>query len=258
MRVLVTFAVDAEFAPWRKLRTFRETVLSPNHRSQGVRLQEAVIDGHTVWVYRTGMGIKSFDSKCLLCVKAAGVDAVVSSGLTGSLNSNLGSLSIVAPRRVGILQDVAGIGVSKSLLELAVQKGATLADRLLTSDRIVDSREEKERLSQSADLVDMESFHVVKAFRDEQIPVVVIRSVSDGSEEQMPIDFEKCLDPDGSVKVLPLLKELAKRPGQVPALIRFGQQSRASAEKIVEFLDDYIQALGPEFLEDRVAEAVGE
>jgi adenosylhomocysteine nucleosidase len=258
MRVLVTFAVDAEFAPWRKLRTFRETVLNPDHGSGGVRLHEAVIDGHTVWVYLTGMGIKCFDSKCLLCVKAAGVDAVLSSGLVGSLNSKLGPLSIVAPRRVGILQDAAGIGVSKSLLELAVQTGATLVDGLLTSERIVGSREEKERLSQFADVVDMESYHVVKALRDEQIPVVVIRSVSDGSEEQMPVDFEKCLDPEGSVKVLPLLKELAKRPGKMPALIRFGQQSRASAEKMVEFLDDYIQALRPELLEARVAEAVGE
>jgi adenosylhomocysteine nucleosidase len=258
MRVLVTFAVDAEFAPWRKLRTFRETVLTPDHWSGGVRLHEATVDGHTVWVYLTGMGIRSFDSKYSLCVKAAGAEAVLSSGLVGSLNSKLAPLSIVSPRRVGTPRDTVGIGVSKSLLELAAKIGATPVDGLLTSERIADSREEKERLSRFADLVDMESFHVVKAFRDEQIPVVIIRSVSDGSGEQMPVDFEKCLDPDGSVKVLPLLKELAKQPGKVPALIRFGQQSRAAAEKMVEFLDDYIQALRPELLEERVAEAVGE
>jgi adenosylhomocysteine nucleosidase len=258
MRVLVTFAVDAEFAPWRKLRTFRETVLNAAHWSGGVRVFEAQIDGHTVWVYLTGMGIKCFDIKCALSVRAAGADAVLSSGLAGSLNSGLKVLSIAAPRRVGTLRDATGQGVSRALVDFAGQRGATLVDKLLTSDRIVDLREEKYRLSQFADLVDMESFHIVRSFINEQIPVAVVRCVSDGSDEQMPVDFEKCLDSNGSVKMLPLLKELAKQPGKVPALIRFGQQSRAAAEKIVRFLDDYIRALRPEILEDKIVEIVGE
>ena len=39
MQVLVTFAVDAEFAPWRKLRAFRETLLSESPGSN-VRVQD--------------------------------------------------------------------------------------------------------------------------------------------------------------------------------------------------------------------------
>lgn len=258
MRVLVTFAVDAEFAPWRKLRKFRSCVLSASHWSGGVRVHEAEVGGHTVWVYLTGMGIKSFDFKCAICAKAAGAEAVVSSGLAGSLNSTYSALSVIAPRHVGMLRHAMGLGVTRGLLELAEQKGATLVDGLLTSDRIIDSREEKERLSQFADVVDMESFHVVQAFIEEKIPVGVIRAISDGSEEEMPVDFDKCLKVDGSVKVMPLLRDLAKQPSKLPALIRFSRQSHAAAEKLARFLDSYVLSLTSEMLKERGVEAVTE
>ncbi|MGB7848560.1 MAG: hypothetical protein WBL63_23305 [Candidatus Acidiferrum sp.] len=258
MRVLVTFAVEAEFAPWRKLRAFREKPLNESHWSEGVRVQEAEIEGHTVWVYLTGIGIRCFDFKVATCVKAAGVDAVLSAGLAGSLNPKYGALSIVAPRRVGNLRDASGLAVSKGLLELACTKGATLIGGLLSSDHIVETPEEKARLSQFADAVDMESFHIVDEFVGEQIPVVVIRAISDGIEEEMPIDFEKCLAPDGSIKVVPLLKDLAKEPRKIPALVRFGRQSRAAAGELASFLDDYIQSLTSELLRVKPAEAVSE
>ena len=258
MRVLVTFAVEAEFAPWRKLRTFREMLLNESHWSKGARVQEAEINGHTVWVYLTGIGIRTFDFNVASCVKAARADTVVSSGLAGSLNPRYGALSIVAPRRVGDLRDATGTNVSKALLELAGNKGANLIDALITADRIIDTIEEKARLSRFADAVDMESLHIVRQFKYEQIPIVVIRAISDGSAEEMPIDFEQCLTADGSIKVMPLLKGLVRKPGKIPALIRFGRQSRVAAERLASFLDEYIQSLTPELLKVHAAQGASQ
>jgi nucleoside phosphorylase len=255
--VLVTFAVEAEFAPWRKLRQFREAVLSPKHWSGGARVRETTIGEHTAWVYLTGMGIKCFDFRCVSCTKSAGADAVISSGLAGALKSAIPPGAVVVPRRVGTLRDSTGLAAPMGLLNLAVQQGAMEVGALLTSDRIIDSLEEKRRLSQFADVVDMESFHVVRAFADDHLPVSTIRSISDCSDEELPVDFEKCLTPTGAVKVVPLLRELASRPSKVPALVRFGRQSRAAAERLIEFLDTYIQALTPEVLNE-VAEATNE
>ncbi|MGB2632869.1 MAG: hypothetical protein WAM58_02925 [Candidatus Acidiferrum sp.] len=250
--------MDAEFAPWRKLRAFREIILNESHWSKGGRVQEAQINGHTVWVYLTGMGIRTFDFALASCVKAAGADAVLSSGLAGSLNPKYGVLSIVAPRRVGDLRDATGTNVSKALLELAGNKGANLIDALITANRIIDTAEEKARLSQFADAVDMESMHIVRQFEYKQIPVAVIRAISDGSEEEMPIDFEQCLTADGSIKVMPLLKGLVREPGKIPALIRFGRQSRVAAERLVGFLDEYIQSLTPELLRVHAGQSVSQ
>jgi hypothetical protein len=128
----------------------------------------------------------------------------------------------------------------------------------MTVNRVVDTAEEKARLSQFADVVDMESLHVVRQFDEEQIPVAVIRAISDGSEEEMPVDFEKVLTADGAIRVVPLLKDLMKEPGKIPAVIRFGRQSRAAAEKLARFLDEYIQALTPELLKVHATEGISE
>jgi nucleoside phosphorylase len=258
MRVLVTFAVESEFAPWRRLRTFREILLKESQGSKGVRVREAQINGHTVWVFLTGMGIKSFDFNVASSMKAAGVDAVLSSGLAGSLNPKHGVLSIVAPMRVGNLRDAQAANVSRSLLELAGNKGASLISALVTANRIIDTAEEKARLSHLADAVDMESFYIVCQSEQQQIPVAVIRAISDGSEEEMPIDFERVLTVDGSIRVAPLLQGLIKEPGKIPGLIRFGRQSRAAAEKLASFLDEYIQALTPELAAVPAAEGASE
>ncbi len=258
MKVLVTFAVDAEFAPWRKLRAFREILLSESPGSKGVRVQEAQINGHTVWVYLTGIGINTFDVQVVSCLKAARADTVLSSGLAGSLNPKYGVLSIVAPRRVGGLRGATGTNISKVLLELAGNKGANLIDALITTDHIIDTPEEKAHLSQFADAVDMESLHIVRQFEYQQIPVVVIRAISDGSEEEMPIDFEQCLTADGSIKVMPLLKGLMREPAKIPALIRFGRQSRVATERLAGFLDEYIQSLTPELLKVHAAQGASQ
>jgi nucleoside phosphorylase len=248
VKVLVTFAVDAEFAPWRKLRTFRQETLNHEHCSGGVHVETAQIGDNTVYVYLTGMGMKPFGFPESKCFKQYGVDIGISSGLAGSLKETYPALTIVCPSRVGGLTDAAGIAVTKSVFQLAIQNKAIAIETLLTSNRIIDTHEEKMRLSKFADAVDMESRHIVESLLEEQIPVAVVRAISDGSVEDMPIDFEKCLTSSGRVRAIPLLKELARNPAKVPELIRFGRQSRAAAEKLVSFLDSFVQILKPELL----------
>ncbi len=256
MRVLVTFAVETEFAPWRKLRRFRESTLGAKHWSGGVQVESTEIGEHTVHVFLTGIGIKSFDFAVAKCFKEAGVEVVISSGLAGSLKESYPALTIVSPSRVGGLTDATGTAVTKAVYQLAVKSNATAIDTLLTSSHIIGSHEEKTRLSKFADAVDMESSHIVGSFLEEQIPIGVIRAISDGSDEDLPIDFEKCLSPSGKVKSFSLFKELALKPGKIPQLLRFGRQSRAAADKLVGFLDNLIQGLKPDFLLSEIEEKV--
>lgn len=252
----MTFAVEAEFAPWRKLRKFRESVLGAKHCSGGVRVETTRIGDHNVHVLGTGMGIRFFDGVIAKCLKEAGVEVVISSGLAGSLKEAYPALTIVCPSRVGGMADATGIAVTRGVFEAAVRCHATAIETLLTSGRIVESQGEKARLSKFADAVDMESLHIVNAFLQEQIPVGVIRAISDGSEEDLPIDFEKCLTSAGRVKTIPLLKELAKKPAKVSELVRFGRQSRAAAGKLASFLDSFIQVLTPELIREFEEKAV--
>ncbi len=246
MFVLVTFAVDAEFAPWREIRRFRKVKLNEKHWSGGADVYETQVGDCCVWVSLTGMGIKSFDFKSATCLRSAGLDAIISSGLCGGLNTRYRVGQIVAPRRVGTMQDTSGLSTAHALADLAERQGATVIDTLLTADHIIDSQAEKARLSQFADAVDMESFHIVHEFSLEAAPVTVIRAVSDAANETLPLDFSKVLTNTGQVRVAPLLKELVLQPARIPHLTRFAKQSRQAAKNLANFLDVFLRALTPE------------
>jgi nucleoside phosphorylase len=254
INVLVTFAIDAEFAPWRTLRAFRKIRVNSRHWSGGIEVQEAQIGDCIVWVFLTGIGIKSFDFALASCLKDAGVSLVLSSGLAGSLKAKYVPQDIVVPLRVGSLRDASGVRGAAALILLASRRGAKVVDVLLTADRIVDTREEKQRLALFADVVDMESRHIMSKFIDENLPVAAIRAISDASSQDLPVDFAKCLTSQGRIKKAALLKELLGHPAKVPELIRFGRQSRNAAKGLAVFLDGFIEALTPEILQDQTVE----
>ncbi len=56
MRILVTFAVEAEFAPWRKLREFKKNTVPNGPSSQGVSLFKTTFRDDDVEVLLTGIG----------------------------------------------------------------------------------------------------------------------------------------------------------------------------------------------------------
>ena len=248
MFVLVTFAVDAEFTPWRKIRRFRKVKLNEKHWSGGADVYETQVGDCCVWVSLTGMGIKRFDFKSALCLRSTGLDAIISSGLSGALKRSYRVGQIVVPKRVGTFSDAAGLATAATLADLAERQGATLVDTLLTADRIIDTRGEKARLSHFADVVDMESFHIVHEFSLEAAPVTVIRAISDTADEDLPIDFSKVLTHTGRLRAAQLVKELVLHPTQIPHLIRFAKQSREAAKNLVNFLDVFLRALTPELL----------
>jgi adenosylhomocysteine nucleosidase len=248
MRILVTFAVEAEFAPWRALRAFKKVRVSPGHWSGGVEVYEAQIGGCTVWVLLTGIGIKFFDFAMANCLKAAEVKLVLSSGLAGSLKPEFGVGEIVVPKKVGSFRDANGVSTRPALFEFAARRGATLVETLLTVDHIIETGEEKSRLAIFGDVVDMESVHVMGVFRMESLPVMTIRAISDASDEDLPIDFMETISPDGRVKIVSMLRRLVGHPTKIPNLVRFGWQSKGAARKLALFLDGFVESLTPEVL----------
>jgi nucleoside phosphorylase len=247
MRILITFAVDAEFAPWRKIRPFKRVRVNPDHYSGGVEVFEAQICKSTVWVFLTGIGIKFFDFEAGHCFRDAGVNLVLSAGLAGSLKPERHQQEIVAPTRVGNLRNANGVALDSRISRFAEQCGANSIDMLLTADHIVETAGEKKRLGQFGEAVDMESFHVATHFI-EDVPVGVVRAISDGSDQDLPVDFARCLTSEGRLRIGALSKELLVAPSKLPALVKFGRQSRDAAEKLVIFLDGMVARLTPDVL----------
>jgi nucleoside phosphorylase len=241
MRVLVTFAVEAEFAPWRRSRRFVETTndgLSP--------IYSATIDDLVIEVLLTGIGGKSPWLQTTKKVWDCDVDICISSGLAGALRSDYQIGQVLAAKMVYSADWEKTVFADKSLLRTAVAIGAREVGSFYSADHVVLSAIEKQELAKRSDAVEMESGEVLYEAAAFGARVIAIRGISDSAEEDLPLDFNRVTTATGQVSLPRVLGEVAKHLNAVPSLIRFGQQSRMAAEKLAEFLERYVQALAGE------------
>ncbi|HTV59149.1 MAG TPA: hypothetical protein VMJ93_09780 [Verrucomicrobiae bacterium] len=242
MRFLVTFALANEFAPWRTAEKFEEQ--GPDSPGDIFR---AEIGGAEITVLLTGVGPRRASRAVTrLLREGERFDALVSSGLAGSLRTGIEVGQVVAGRGVTCepLQPNArggSLAASRPLIEFADSCSALLVDRFYTAGHVVASAEEKRVLGELADVVEMESFDVLLAGKEEGIPGIGIRAISDRSDEDLPLDMTALLDEDGRVSYARVVGQAMMHPQAVPGLMKLGQQSKRAAEELAGFLSRYVE-----------------
>jgi adenosylhomocysteine nucleosidase len=236
MRVLVTFAVDAEFAPWRKLYDFRKA------KAAGIDYFSTQLAGADLDVFLTGIGGKSEWLEAATSLYDSEIDVCISSGLAGGLRPEhkIGEI-LVADKVMAATRDLSAFSET-SLVESATAIGAKRA-LFYTADHVVLTAAEKRELGSFADAVEMESCGVLMEAGLFAAKTVAIRAISDTSEEDLPLDFNKVTNNSGDVSLTRILGEVVSAPGSIPALMRFGQRSRLAAQSLAKFLERYLRAL---------------
>ncbi|HEX4546662.1 MAG TPA: hypothetical protein VH110_09895 [Candidatus Acidoferrum sp.] len=242
MRILVTFAIDAEFAPWKSRHPFVPYEFWESGRRRDFDLFRANIGANEVTVLLTGMGGENA-KKAIGTILQEQHDFCVSTGLAGALDPDLKLGEIVVGRGAESADRTRKAESDPELVRFALALGARAVNVFVTSDTIVATGGEKELLSTSGGVVEMETQHILAAARQSCLPAVAVRAISDVAEEDLPVDFERIADSHGHVKVGGLLRELALHPHRLPLLVRFGRQSRAAAGALADFLDRYIPAV---------------
>jgi len=237
MRILVTFAVHAEFALWRRMRRFRRTrwATRPAYVTQ--------IDGAEIGVVLTGVGPQRARQAAFEVMMAEPVDICVSTGLAGALQAEHLPSEIVAARGVWSEEESRTIRSDELLLQRAGECGARTVEKLCTADHLVLTAREKARLGVFADAVEMESFEVLKEARAWNVRAVAVRAISDAAGEDLPLDFTGLVGARGELRIFHLLKEIARHPVSWPALVRFGRRSRRAAASLALFLDRFMAHL---------------
>lgn len=109
---------------------------------------------------------------------------------------------------------------------LAVRSGASLAP-LAASDTLLADAAAKAALHArtGAVAVDMESGAVARFAATRGLPFAVLRAVADGPTDALPRAAWHALTPDGRPALRAVLAGLARRPWELPALIRLGRAS---------------------------------
>lgn len=236
MKVLVTFAVEAEFAPWRRLRNLHEI------RMDAISVYQAQIGRAQVDFVITGMGMENshrvsdalLDLPYQLCITA---------GFAGALSDKHSVGEILVAEAVQELGKSKTLPCSRNLVHAARDDGAKLVKMFLTSNQVVSTSAEKKQLAPFADAVEMESFAIVSAAHRHRRAVVAIRVISDSVRHDVPASVNTMVDANGQVRIGGVVRYIARHPLQLPALIRLGRDSRTSAEALAHYLEAFIKKL---------------
>jgi adenosylhomocysteine nucleosidase len=248
MKILVTFALENEFAPWRAMREFRAS------KWGDADVFRAQIGAAEVGVILTGAGPKQahLETSKILGSDPDSINLCVSSGLAGALKPEYLVGQVLAARSVrteGELPDPSSNPQSSSapLLSFAAECGATAVDQFYSAQRVVGRAEEKRHLGEHSDAVEMESFEVLLESAAYGVPAIAIRAVSDTVNDELPLDMNRIFTDEGQVSIPRVLGQVALHPTSVPDLVRLGQNSKAAAEALARFLDKFVATVADRF-----------
>jgi nucleoside phosphorylase len=234
MKILVTFAVEAEFAPWRRLRDLREIKVS------GVSMYQAQVGRAQVDFAVTGMGMENA-RRISEAVLEQPYEFCITAGFAGALDEKHSVGDILVAEAVQELGKPKTLQCSRNLAYAARDDGAQLVKLFLTSSHVVSTSEEKNQLAPFADAVEMESFAIVASAQRHKKAVVAIRAISDSVRHDVPASVSTMVDDKGQVKIAGVVRYVARHPLQLPALIRLGRDSRTAAEALAHFLEAFIK-----------------
>jgi adenosylhomocysteine nucleosidase len=114
--------------------------------------------------------------------------------------------------------------------------------RFVSTDHIIGSAREKQRFSVRTQAIglDMESSALAAQAQRAQVPFVIIRSVSDLLDEDLPLDFNLFLRPTGWLKGI---ETILAAPSCLLGLGRLRRQSLVAAETLTAFFRSYVAAM---------------
>jgi nucleoside phosphorylase len=236
MKSLVTFAVETEFAAWRRQRRFRLVASEP------FSLYASEIGGNPVRVLLTGIGAEAA-SRAMSWALSSPTDLCVASGFAGALRSAMSVGEILAARVVRRAGRELAVASDHDLMAAAVDAGAGPVDRFVTSERLAVSPADKRLLADEGDAVEMESFVIMAEAARRGVRSISIRAVSDTADSSMPYDFDRVRDFRGKLRMGSLLLEVARQPQRIPALLRLARDCRSAAGRLAMFLDTYLELL---------------
>jgi adenosylhomocysteine nucleosidase len=236
VKVLVTFAVEAEFAPWRRLRNLCELKIGE------ITVYQAQIGRAQVDFAITGMGMENA-GRVTEALSDEPYQFWITTGFAGALGEKHRIGDIVVAESVQELGKPKTLQCSRNLVFAARDDGAKLVKMFLTCSQVISAAAEKKRLAPFADAVEMESFAILTAAQRHKKSVVAIRVISDSILHDVPAEVSTMVDEEGRVKIGPVVRYVARHPLQLPALLRLGRDSRTAAEALAHFLEAFIKKL---------------
>ncbi|HEX2769348.1 MAG TPA: 5'-methylthioadenosine/S-adenosylhomocysteine nucleosidase, partial [Geobacteraceae bacterium] len=219
-------------------------------KCDGFEAWRFTLGGCEILLVRSGMGPKNAASATRSLIAAARPELIINFGFAGAVTAGTGVGDIVVadrillyrerlfPEQPGIFaekaEEVAGL-LNRSLggKEMQILRGT-----FVTAAGIKNKREMAELLPAWATnpVLEMETAAVAQAAYEGNVPLIAIRAVSDGAEEDLEFAIEEFTDRELNIRVGEVLLTVAKKPWIVPQLLRLAKNSRIAGDNLAAVL----------------------
>ena len=98
-------------------------------------------------------------------------------------------------------------------------------------------------VEQAVACVDTESWAIARFCSHLQIPYLIVRSVSDRFDEDLPLDFNRYRRADGDLDPLRIVGAALIRPRLIGGLWNLGRHARLCTRRLVQFVERMIPAI---------------
>jgi len=224
-------------------------------------------DGYEAWRFslgarqillvRSGMGAERATLAARALIALERPELIVSFGFAGAVSAGTGVGEIVVADRIllcreRLFSDQPGISAEKT------DELAGMLDRgpggkgkhfrrgtFVTVAGITSKREMAALLPAWAvnPVLEMETAAVAQAAHEGNVPLIAIRAVSDGAEEELGFAIEEFFDRNLNIRVGKVLLTLARKPWIIPQLLRLAKNSRIAGENLASVLTVLMETL---------------
>jgi len=188
---------------------------------------------------RTALQSQTSASLLVICGFAGGLDPTLAPGSLILADTVLNAITgDILTSNTAFLESAGSVPHMGGIL---VHKGC-----LATADRVLVRSSEKLEFHRKygALAVDMETAGAAAVADDAGVPWISVRAITDGCNDDMPLDFNAMAGPDGAIDRRKIIGALLKRPGAIPGLIRLGARSSNAAHALAAYLDALVTRSG--------------
>ena len=178
----------------------------------------------------TGMGRENAERCLHRQLRSRVPQLVLSCGFAGGLNPYLSVGTVVFA------------GDEDAGLTPALLRAGACPVRFYCAERVAVTTAEKRRLWEEtgADAVEMESQIIRAICRAHHIPSATIRVISDGADENLPLDFNLFMTAEQRVHYGRLILALMMSPSRIPAILRLQRQTQLAARRLAAVLGELV------------------
>lgn len=221
-------------------------------RCLGKPVYVATVGSGECWVIQTGVGLKKARARARALFQKQTFSLSLSAGFACALTeAEIGDVltgtevAVVDAGSPGLLDYCDSAGPARDRFRRAMtvsgQGPRCIDGRFISIDRIVGRASDKEALAQRTGAIglDMESAALACESVAVQVPFVIVRTVSDLLQEDLPLDFNLFLRPTGWLKGV---AAVLANPMSLMGLARLRRQSTVAAQSLTRALGTSIEA----------------